>query len=234
MGDSTGVSASLGGKIFSGGKKCQEIKHWGNLINGKSISSEMRPYGSTMLSTRTRKFSISSDRKQLRHATWDSWIEWWKAIEGARVMTMGFEDLVAKLDDNVVMEVLVRCWSDGDVVPTLVPVIWLPFTNRNFDEAQTSEHVEKDSGTRIQACFRDELDIIVEEEDKVWICFLGGNNSLGTKKYQGSNNSDGGNTGDGVKIVGGVIGACGGIGGISSFLEFSEKSEELFPGVAGK
>ncbi|GJU89301.1 hypothetical protein Tco_1301724 [Tanacetum coccineum] len=28
MGDSTGVSASLGGEIFSGGKKCGEIKHW--------------------------------------------------------------------------------------------------------------------------------------------------------------------------------------------------------------
>ncbi|GJR23433.1 hypothetical protein Tco_0971960 [Tanacetum coccineum] len=41
-----------------------------NLIDGKSISSEMRPYGSTMLSTRTGKFSISSERKQIRHATW--------------------------------------------------------------------------------------------------------------------------------------------------------------------
>ncbi|GKE50208.1 hypothetical protein Tco_1481466, partial [Tanacetum coccineum] len=28
MGDSIGVLASLGGEIFSGGKKCQEIKHW--------------------------------------------------------------------------------------------------------------------------------------------------------------------------------------------------------------
>ncbi|GJU56034.1 hypothetical protein Tco_1229748 [Tanacetum coccineum] len=46
----------------------------------------------------------------------DSRIEWWKAMEGARVMTRGFEDLVAKLGDKVVMEVLVRCWSDGDVV----------------------------------------------------------------------------------------------------------------------
>ncbi|GJT63335.1 hypothetical protein Tco_1006868 [Tanacetum coccineum] len=33
-----------------------------------------------------------------------------------RVMTKGFGDLVAKLGDKVVMEVLVRCWSDGDVV----------------------------------------------------------------------------------------------------------------------
>nr|GEV69285.1 hypothetical protein [Tanacetum cinerariifolium] len=51
----------------------------------------------------------------------------------------------------------------------------------------------------------------VEEEDGGWICFLGGNNSLGTKKYRGSNSSDGGNTGDGVKITGGVIGSGDGI-----------------------
>ncbi|GJW74957.1 hypothetical protein Tco_0134327, partial [Tanacetum coccineum] len=84
------------------------------------------------------------------------------------------------------------------------------------------------------ACFRDELDNIVEEEDVGRICFLGGNNSSGTKKYQRSNSSDGGNTGDGVKIAGGVIGSGGKIGGISSFLEFSEKSEESFPDVVGK
>ncbi|GKE21729.1 hypothetical protein Tco_1433241, partial [Tanacetum coccineum] len=72
------------------------------------------------------------------------------------------------------------------------------------------DHLEKDGGTRIQAYLRDELDNVVEEEDGGWICFLGGNNSSGTKKYQGSNSSDGGNTGDGVKIAGGVIGACGG------------------------
>ncbi|GKG47302.1 hypothetical protein Tco_0504499, partial [Tanacetum coccineum] len=52
-----------------------------------------------------------------------------------------------------------------------------------------------------------ELDNVVEEEDGEWICFLGGNSSLGTKKYQGSNSNDGGNTGDGVKITGGVIGS---------------------------
>ncbi|GJX91680.1 hypothetical protein Tco_0345006 [Tanacetum coccineum] len=46
-----------------------------------------------------------------------------------------------------------------------------------------------------------------EEEDGKWICFLGGNNSSGTKKYWGSNSSDGGNTGDGVKIADGVIGS---------------------------
>ncbi|GJY81852.1 hypothetical protein Tco_0494603 [Tanacetum coccineum] len=45
-------------------------------------------------------------------------------VEGdgeVRVMTRGFGDLVAKLGDKVVVEVLVRCWSDGDVVPTSVP-----------------------------------------------------------------------------------------------------------------
>nr|GEZ82564.1 hypothetical protein [Tanacetum cinerariifolium] len=45
--------------------------------------------------------------------------------------------------------------------------------------------------------------------------------------------SDGGNTEDGVKITGGVIGFGGGIGGISSFLEFSKKSEEMFPDSGG-
>ncbi|GJS28519.1 RNA-directed DNA polymerase, eukaryota, reverse transcriptase zinc-binding domain protein [Tanacetum coccineum] len=63
----------------------------------------------------------------------------------------------------------------------------------------------------MKACFQDELDNVVEEEDGEWICFLGSNNSSGTKKYQGSNSSDGGNTGDGVKIAGGVIGCGDGI-----------------------
>nr|GEW34195.1 hypothetical protein [Tanacetum cinerariifolium] len=37
------------------------------------------------------------------------------------------------------------------------------------------------------------------------------NNSSGTKKYRGSNSSDGGNAGDRVKIIGGVIGSGDGI-----------------------
>ncbi|GJU98274.1 reverse transcriptase domain-containing protein [Tanacetum coccineum] len=48
---------------------------------------------------------------------------------------------------------------------------------------------------------------VVEEEDEEHIRFLGGNSSSGTKKYRGSNSSDGGNIGDGVKIAGGVIGS---------------------------
>ncbi|GJY42107.1 zinc finger, CCHC-type containing protein [Tanacetum coccineum] len=50
-------------------------------------------------------------------------------------------------------------------------------------------------------------DNVVEEEDGEQIHFLGGNSSSGTKKYRGSNSNDGGNTGDGVKIAGGVIGS---------------------------
>ncbi|GJR90855.1 hypothetical protein Tco_0214866 [Tanacetum coccineum] len=38
-----------------------------------------------------------------------------------------------------------------------------------------------------------------------WIRFLGGNSSSGIKKYRGLNSNDGGNTGDRVKIDGGVI-----------------------------
>ncbi|GJR14442.1 hypothetical protein Tco_0797094 [Tanacetum coccineum] len=54
-----------------------------------------------------------------------------------------------------------------------------------------------------------EINNVVEEEDGERIRFLGGNNSSGIKKYQGSNSSDGGNTRDGVKIAGGVIGSGG-------------------------
>ncbi|GKA85174.1 RNA-directed DNA polymerase, eukaryota, reverse transcriptase zinc-binding domain protein [Tanacetum coccineum] len=43
-----------------------------------------------------------------------------------------------------------------------------------------------------------------------------GNSSSGTKKYRGSNSSDSGNTGDGVKIAGGVIRSGGEIGSVSS------------------
>ncbi|GJZ99389.1 hypothetical protein Tco_0671940 [Tanacetum coccineum] len=42
----------------------------------------------------------------------------------------------------------------------------------------------------------------VEEEDGEHIRFLGGNSFSRTKKYRGSNSSDGGNIGDGVKIAG--------------------------------
>ncbi|GJV73695.1 hypothetical protein Tco_1493690 [Tanacetum coccineum] len=50
---------------------------------------------------------------------------------------------------------------------------------------------------------------------------------LGIKKYRGLNSSDGGNTGDGVKIAGGVIGS-------GDEIEFSEELKELLPNEAGK
>nr|GEX57502.1 integrase, catalytic region, zinc finger, CCHC-type, peptidase aspartic, catalytic [Tanacetum cinerariifolium] len=91
----------------------------------------------------------------------------------------------------------------------------------------------KDGSTRIHACFRDELDNVVVEEYGGLICFLGGNNYSGTKKYWGSNSGDGGNTEDGVKITGGVIGFGGGIArtwsgeaGIKS-RKFKEKASSI-------
>ncbi|GJS44911.1 hypothetical protein Tco_0595032 [Tanacetum coccineum] len=146
--------------------------------------------------------------------------EFLSKVEGdgeVRVMTRGFGDLVAKLGDKVVMEVLVRCWSDGDVVPTSVPVIWLPFTNRNSDEAQTSEH---GTGSLPSGC----VDLTGNEEptdededigmgDSIGVsASLGGEIFSGGKKCRESNIGDNDNTRDGGKIVGGAIGACGGIG----------------------
>ncbi|GKC17161.1 hypothetical protein Tco_1013943, partial [Tanacetum coccineum] len=76
-------------------------------------------------------------------------------------------------------------------------------------------------------CLRDiKSQVVVEEEDGEWICFLGGNSSSGTKKYRGSNSSDGGNTGDGVKIAGEVIES-------GDEIEFSEELEEMLPDGAG-
>ncbi|GKE77541.1 hypothetical protein Tco_1543661 [Tanacetum coccineum] len=68
---------------------------------------------------------------------------------------------------------------------------------------------------------------VVEEEDGEQIRFLGGNSSSGIKKYRGSNSSDGGNIGDGVKIAGEVIGS-------GDEIEFSEELKELLPDEDGK
>nr|GEW06348.1 hypothetical protein [Tanacetum cinerariifolium] len=61
---------------------------------------------------------------------------------------------------------------------------------------------------------------------KVWKS-TGSNNSSGTKKYQRSNSSDGGNTGDGVKIVGRVIGSCGGIGDVVAWRTSMAKKRKV-------
>ncbi|GJS57831.1 hypothetical protein Tco_0652615, partial [Tanacetum coccineum] len=68
---------------------------------------------------------------------------------------------------------------------------------------------------------------VVEEEDGEQIHFLGGTSSSGTKKYRGSNSSDDGNTEDGVKIAGGIIGS-------GDEIEFSKELKELLPDETGK
>ncbi|GKC94869.1 hypothetical protein Tco_1160311, partial [Tanacetum coccineum] len=83
-----------------------------------------------------------------------------------------------------------------------------------------------------------EINNVVEEEDEEHICFLGGHSSSRIKKYRGSNSNDGGNTRDGVKIAGEVIGSGGEIdentGGIILSLKFSEELKELLPNETGK
>ncbi|GJX15203.1 hypothetical protein Tco_0206961 [Tanacetum coccineum] len=81
--------------------------------------------------------------------------------------------------------------------------------------------------TKIHKFVSNGLDNVVEEEYGEQIRFLGGNSSSGTKKYRGSNSNDGGNTGDGVKIAGRVIGS-------DDEIEFSEELKELLPNEAGK
>ncbi|GJW40781.1 hypothetical protein Tco_0066626 [Tanacetum coccineum] len=104
--------------------------------------------------------------------------------------------------------------------------------------ANLNQVLHNDCNSQIQTIKQqfDELDNVVEEEDGEWICFLGGNNSSGTKKYRGSNSSDGGNTRDGVKIAGGVIGSDGEIGEITDgiILEFSKELKEMLPAEVGK
>ncbi|GJR40147.1 hypothetical protein Tco_1215831 [Tanacetum coccineum] len=67
----------------------------------------------------------------------------------------------------------------------------------------------------------------IEEEDGGMDSLLSGNSSSGIKKYRGSNSNDGGNTGDGVKIAGGVIGS-------GDEIEFFEELKELLSDEAEK
>ncbi|GKA28819.1 hypothetical protein Tco_0715064 [Tanacetum coccineum] len=161
MGDSTGVSVSLGGEISSGGKKSRKKplsekgKYWEILpyeileLLPIAITGEILP--KEILGAITQRDTESYYPKRDWDVLWENRGKsngfvtqpGLSKVEGdgeVRVMTRGFGDLVAKLGDKVVMEMLVRFLSDGDVVPTSVPVKWLSFTNRNSDEAQTSEH----------------------------------------------------------------------------------------------
>ncbi|GJU26167.1 hypothetical protein Tco_1164788 [Tanacetum coccineum] len=98
----------------------------------------------------------------------------------------------------------------------------LDFLNDLFKIGNSVE----DSDTKLRVGFRDGLDNVVEEEDGEHIRFLGGNSSSGTKKYQGSNSNDGGNTGDGVKIASEVIGS-------GDEIEFSEELKDMIPRKLG-
>ncbi|GJY75778.1 hypothetical protein Tco_0480894 [Tanacetum coccineum] len=97
--------------LRSSWKDCKDAQGKEEILEGSSsllVEEETRPT--------TDWTSLDLPWSDLELHLSDSRIEWWKAMEGARVMTRGFGDLVAKLGDKVVMEVLVRCWSDGDVV----------------------------------------------------------------------------------------------------------------------
>ncbi|GKA46805.1 hypothetical protein Tco_0739688 [Tanacetum coccineum] len=116
--------------------------------------------------------------------------------------------------------------------------LWFPFSWRSSSKIGVPVGIIDIAMTA--SCFQGavELDNVVGEEDKEWICFLCGTSSSGTKKYRGSNSSDGDNIGDGVKIDGEVIGSGDEIdennGGIIFSLEFSEELKEMLPDEAGK
>nr|GEW36502.1 putative reverse transcriptase domain-containing protein [Tanacetum cinerariifolium] len=58
-----------------------------------------------------------------------------------RVMNSSFGDLVAKLGDKVVMEVFVRCWSEGDVVKLCsAPILGLSEGSKDFVIYCNSSH----------------------------------------------------------------------------------------------
>ncbi|GKB87055.1 hypothetical protein Tco_0959327 [Tanacetum coccineum] len=140
-------------------------------------------------------------------------------MEGARVMTRGFGDLVAKLGDKVVMEVLVRCWSDGDVVVRSI-------IRNNEDNNETSIALMFKQVVIVEVFFAVIFQLAKNAVLILMLCVL---NESGTKKYQGSNNGDGGNTIDGVKIAGGE---SENIGGIIPSLESFEELKEVLPDVA--
>ncbi|GJW50921.1 hypothetical protein Tco_0092272 [Tanacetum coccineum] len=73
-----------------------------------------------------------------------------RAVE--RVMTRGFGDSVAKLGDKVVMEVLVRCWSDGDVVVVKSSREERNVVKSNIGDSDNTRDGGKIVGEAIRAC----------------------------------------------------------------------------------
>ncbi|GJT26449.1 hypothetical protein Tco_0906724 [Tanacetum coccineum] len=95
---------------------------------------------------------------------------------------------------------------------------------------------DKDGNSKANGGNDDEREInnVVEEEDGEWIRFLGGNSSSGIKKYRGLNSNDGGNIGNGVKIVDGAIGSGKNTDEIILYVEFLEELKDLFSDEARK
>ncbi|GJR81469.1 putative ribonuclease H-like domain-containing protein [Tanacetum coccineum] len=97
-------------------------------------------------------------------------------------------------------------WHNVANIPSFVPrAAYVPAGSRN-PPASVSAGSAFPAGSRNRSASVS-TDNVVEEEDGEHIHFLGGNSSSGAKKYRGSNSNDGGNTIDGVKIAGGVIGS---------------------------
>ncbi|GJZ39475.1 hypothetical protein Tco_0586038 [Tanacetum coccineum] len=102
MGDLTGVSVSLGGEIFPGGKKCQK-SNIGDSDNtgdgGKIVGGAIGACGGIGERASEAKRSLVKSSEKL-----------------GEVFPGEAGKLGGQVGDKVVMEMLVRCWSDGDVV----------------------------------------------------------------------------------------------------------------------
>ncbi|GJU73132.1 hypothetical protein Tco_1264537 [Tanacetum coccineum] len=109
------------------------------------------------------------------------------------------------------MPSLISCWMAAKVMAGVSDVDVLLGVILSIEDNTTYGmiHNDEDGNNDLNDGDDDEREI---KEDGEHIRFLGGNSSSGTKKYRGSNSSDGGNTEDGVKIAGGVIGFGGGKG----------------------
>ncbi|GJT04915.1 putative reverse transcriptase domain-containing protein [Tanacetum coccineum] len=110
------------------------------------------------------------------------------------------------------------CWDYLQLImaATEIMIQMMEMMMEERDKLETirwGRDINEDVGdTKSTGLIPGEFDLVVEEEDEEQIRFLGGNSSSGIEKYRGSNSSDGGNTGDGVKIAGEAIGSGDEIG----------------------
>ncbi|GJT19480.1 hypothetical protein Tco_0878186 [Tanacetum coccineum] len=124
------------------------------------------------------------------------------------------------------MPSLISCWMAANVMDGVLDVdVLLGGILSTQDNAGYGMIHEDEDNDAIGG--NDDERAIIKEEDGEHIRFLGSNSSSGIEKYQGSNSSDGGNIGDGVKIASEVIGS-------GDEIEFSEGLKDLLPAEAGK